>query len=70
MTWYLLIFYQYSNAGLGGLRLDEGYLPPDFCERKNEKKLQTFMQGMQKQKYCVTAVLQVRETNGLTILKG
>jgi hypothetical protein len=55
---------------LGGLRLDEGYLPSDFCDTKNEKKLQTFMQGALKQKYCVTAVLQARETNGLTTLKG
>jgi hypothetical protein len=61
---------QYSNARLGGLRLDEGYLPSDFCDTKNEKKLQTLMQGTQKQKYCVTAVLQAHETNGLTTLKG
>src|SRR4030095_14995018 len=71
MTWCLLIFVaNIQTPGLCGSRLDEGYLPPDFCERKNEKKLQTFLQGAQKQKYCITAVLQVGRTNGLTTLKG
>jgi hypothetical protein len=41
--------------------LGKGYLSPTLYERKNNEKLQTFLLGVSKQKYCVTVVLQTVE---------